>query len=105
MAARFLSLPGLVMSTGGSLPDDAAEAAFPGKSSGSVRGKNSPGCGWLLEPIFEGEGEARKVVGTVLHYIIHSDIKGWVPAMVINRALSSNYESFFGALEKHMQAL
>jgi hypothetical protein len=33
-----------------------------------------------------------------MHYIIHTDVKGWLPHAVVNAAMASNYTTFFDTL-------
>ena len=49
-----------------------------------VRGWNSPGSGWLFEPIL---GEGGQCVATRVHYLIHVDLKGWIPTTLVNSSL------------------
>lgn len=51
-------------------------------------------AGWFLEAVQRADG----VTFTRMHYIIHSDIKGWVPHAVVNAAMVKNFETFFTAL-------
>jgi hypothetical protein len=59
--------------------------------SGYVRGANFPGCGWHVTASKNGEG---KVV-TLVTYIIHTDLKGWFPKIVVNNAIAGSYVDFF----------
>ena len=69
---------GAYVNGGASVPD----ARFP-ERSGVVRGWNSPGGGWIVEPLqIDNRG-----LHTRLSYVVHSDIKGWIPSAVINHAL------------------
>jgi len=73
---------------GGSVTD----ARLP-EQRGVVRGWNSGGGGWTFEPV-----EADAGLCTVT-YVIHSDLKGWLPSLIINNAIVGNYVTFFsGAL-------
>ncbi len=42
--------------------------------------------------------------GTMMHYVVHSDIGGWIPTFVVNSAMTNNMVSFFEALEKRLRA-
>lgn len=81
---------GVFVNTGASVVD----GRFP-EQRGVVRGVNSPGGGWLLAPC--GDGSSTRVT-----YVIHSDIRGWLPAAVVNAALVSTYVSFFRELRGHL---
>jgi hypothetical protein len=73
---EFPGVPkGSVVSGGAGVVD---AARYP-EAAGFVRGWNSPGCGWLFEKTDEG---------TRVHYVIHSDLKGWMLAMIVNNALT-----------------
>ena len=37
-------------------------------------------------------------------YVIHSDLRGWMPSGVVNAALTSTYVAFFTDLRKAMAA-
>ena len=86
---------GSVMSAGAGVPDADADARFPA-AHGYVRGANSPGCGWLFE---------RTPAGTRVHYVIHSDLKGWFVPMVINAVLTGSFVTFFGDVRRRLVAL
>ena len=63
---------------------------------GTVRGLNGPGTGFVLEASADGRA-------TRVHYVIQVDLKGWLPLVVINRALPHSYEHFFADLAKELE--
>jgi len=73
----------------------AADARFP-EAPGFVRGINSA-SGWVFERTAEG--------GTRVHYVIHSDLKGWFMAFVVNSAITGSYQTFFGDLKRRLAEL
>lgn len=71
---------------------------------GVVRGWNSGGGGWTFEPVEEAGG-ADAGPRCRVTYVIHSDLKGWLPALIINSAITGNYVTFFsGALAAMREA-
>lgn len=62
------------------------------ESKAFVRGLNQPGSGWLVEPIKSPDGA---VTGSNIQYIIHTDLKGWFNAFIINQAIGGSYTAFF----------
>ena len=95
-AVAIVNLPGGGIANGGSGIDDTA--SFP-ERKGIVRGYNSPGGGWLFEPVLLDEK-----VHTRMIYIIHCNLKGWLPSAVVNGALTGNYVTFYKDLTKAMAA-
>jgi len=76
----FVAPVGSLVNGGHGIP---SHPLFPEKS-GVVRGWNSPGSGWLFEPVVVEGGE----VHTRVHYLIHVDLKGWIPTALVNSSLS-----------------
>ena len=76
----FVAPLGSLINGGHGIP---SHPLFPEKS-GVVRGWNSPGSGWLFEPVVVEGGE----VHTRVHYLIHVDLKGWIPTALVNSSLS-----------------
>jgi hypothetical protein len=70
---------GTLVSGGAGIED----AQFP-PQPGFVRGWNSPGSGWVLEPVAQPSG----AVHTKVHYLIHTDLKGWIPSALVNASLA-----------------
>jgi len=80
---------------------------FPPKS-GVVRGLNSVGCGMYMEriPLDENQKEkSQQEWGTRVRYVIHSNLKGWLPAMAVNKTMTSVYVTFFEDLTRKLQSL
>jgi hypothetical protein len=75
----FVAPKGTLVSGGAGIED----ARYP-PAAGFVRGWNSPGSGWVLEPVPQPGG----AVHTRVHYLIHTDLKGWIPTMLINSSLA-----------------
>lgn len=99
--------PGTILNGGSGL--SAGHPAYP-EASGFVRGFNFPGCGWVIEPL---QGPTDTSAGaapvpansngwTRIHYIVQSDLKGWLPSAVVNASMVGMFESFFAALLKYM---
>ena len=65
-----------------------ADAAYPEGLLGTVRGFNSPGSGWVFEALPGGSS-------TRVHYLIHVDLRGWIPSALVNSSLAKNYVDFF----------
>ena len=76
----WVAPPGTLVSGGAGVED----ARFP-EQKGFVRGWNSPGSGWVLEPLPQGGSGA---LHTRVHYLIHTDLKGWIPCALINASLA-----------------
>lgn len=75
---------------GGIEAEDARFAA----GGGAVRGHNTAGLtGWALEPVSGG---------TKVYYVIHSDVKGWLPKAVVNNAVASSFVNFFADIRAHL---
>jgi hypothetical protein len=72
------------------------DARFP-VTGGSVRGVNYEGSGWLFEPL-AGGAETR------LHYVIHTNVKGWIPCALVNSNLAASYVLFFKDLKINLEA-
>lgn len=75
------------------------DGRFP-EQKGVVRGWNSAGGGWHFAPTPGQDGS----VHCTVTYVIHSDLKGYLPAFVINSALTGNFVTFFTGLRKAMAA-
>jgi hypothetical protein len=104
-ARDFVDVTAVVDIGGGSFASGGAgavDARFP-EQSGFVRGWNSSGGGWLFEavPPPGGPADAPKT-WTRIHYVIHCDLKGWLPSMAVNGALTGSYVTFYTDLLKHM---
>jgi len=87
---------GKLVSGGGSLID---LQRFP-VQSGFVRGWNSSGGGWYYEPRINPNG---KLIGCRIHYVIHTDLKGWLPTMIVNNAIAGSYVTFYTDFLKHLK--
>jgi hypothetical protein len=79
-----------------------------------VRGVNSPGCGWVLEPLPpQRKDDASGKDGSRLPtnhngwvrvtYVVQSDLKGWLPPSVISASMVGMFGSFFGDMLAHME--
>jgi hypothetical protein len=86
---------GKLISGGGSIVD---LGRFP-IQSGFVRGWNTSGGGWYYEPM-EKDG---KIIGCRVHYVIQTDLKGWLPTMIVNGAIAGSYVTFFTDFLKHLK--
>ena len=96
-----VELPGGAHANGGG---SVVDARLP-EQRGIVRGWNSAGGGWTFVPIAPAAGAAApRRVETRVTYVIHSDLKGWLPALVVNSAITSNYVTFFEGALKAMAA-
>jgi len=82
---------------GVSVEDDAH---FP-QRAGFVRGWNSAGGGWLFEPLRAADGRS---VHTRIHYVIQTDLRGWLPTLIVNNALTGSYITFFKDLTEALTA-
>ena len=67
---------------------------FP-EASGFVRGWNTS-SGWVFE---------KTETGTRIHYVIHSDLKGWMLSVVVNNALTGSYVTFFSDVQNRLSVL
>ena len=67
---------------------------FP-EASGFVRGWNTA-SGWVFE---------KTETGTRIHYVIHSDLKGWMLSVVVNNALTGSYVTFFSDVQNRLSVL
>lgn len=86
------SAKGCVFSAACSTVDDRRPS-----TSKFVRGEVLPGCAWYCEPAPQADGS----VWCTLYYIVLTDIKGWVPAALVNAGISENFQSYFKGLRKH----
>jgi len=84
----FVAPTGTLVSGGAGVVD----ARFP-EVQGFVRGWNSPGSGWVLEPI--EHASAPNSQGTRIHYLIHTDLKGWILPLLVNSSLAVRASLFF----------
>lgn len=84
---------------GGAGVADVDDPRFPPRP-GFLRGYNSPGSGWVFEPAAGAGGRA----ATRVSYLIHSDLRGWLPSLVVNAALTGAFEAFFADLGAAMAA-
>jgi len=93
-----------VLSCGGVTPE--LENAHKTKYStiypvvpGVVRGTTSGGCGWYIKQDRDA-GTGEYTDACTVSYVIHSDIKGWLPSMLINSAIGGTFAEFFEAVKK-----
>lgn len=95
---------GDIYSSCGAAPDGTAGGRFP-EVKKVIRGHDHSGCGWWLTAVeVPGEGpDAAPKVCTRVTYVIHSDIKGWIPSSVIHAAIDKTYTSFFSCLEEFLK--
>ena len=95
---------------GAGLP--GGHASFP-ESSSFVRGANF-GSGWVVE-LLAGPSDASATAAplprgathggwTRVTYIVQSDLKGWLPAAVVNASMVNMFVTFFDNLIAHMAA-
>jgi hypothetical protein len=102
-AVATYALPDGRLVNGGASVVDAARCP---ERKGVVRGWNTPGGGWVFEPVrvpATSDGTGARVHTRVV-YVIHSDLRGWMPSSVVNAALTSTYVAFFTDLRKAMAA-
>jgi hypothetical protein len=78
---------------------------------GAVRGLNSDGFGWYLQCV-EGADAAVGTSGaephnpagaTRVHYVIHSDLRGWLPHAAVNAAMVSTFVNFAAGLRAYLR--
>jgi hypothetical protein len=69
-------------------------------ASGIVRGVNDA-CAWVFEPLAAADANVREFGplvapngATRITYLIQSDIRGWVPTMVVNSSIYGLYKEF-----------
>ena len=74
-----------------------ADDRYP-PTSGIVRAFNSPGSGWVFEPV-----QRAGAVWCRCYYVIHTHLRGWIPTMFINSALAQSYVDFFTDLTKVLE--
>jgi len=68
-------------------------------ASGVVRGRTSGACGWYIEQDRDpATGECND--SCTVSYVVHSDIKGWLPSMLINSTIGGTFAAFFEGLKK-----
>ena len=73
---------------------------FP-ETSGVVRGVSSAGSGWLATA--EKHADTGLPTGdTILKYVIHADLKGWMPAAILNATVGGTYIDFVTAVRASM---
>ena len=72
--------------------------------SGAVRGVNHPGCGWRFTPVWpDGQsGDPDEAPSTALTYVIHTDLKGWLPAWAINSSMTSTFHQLVTSATSYM---
>ena len=97
-AVAIVSLPDGSIANGGRGLTDGANDVYP-EARGVVRGLNGPGGGWIFRPV-----QAEGGVHTEIVYVIHCDLKGWLPHVVVNNALVGSYVSFYKDLTRAMAA-
>lgn len=81
----------------------ATELGYPVRPS-FVRGFNSPGCGWYFEAVPATGADGSSTTHCRVHYVIHCDLKGWLPHAVVNNALTGSFVSFFTDLVRHIES-
>lgn len=86
---RWTPPPGTLASGGVGID---ADARFP-PNAAFVRGINGV-CGWVFEPT--GVDSCR------VHYVIVTNLKGWLPAVVVNANLAGAFVTFFTDLAKRL---
>lgn len=64
-------------------------------SSDAVRGFNFPGCGWCAQPI---PSSSR----CTFSYVISTDLKGWIPSMIVNRAMAGSMLALIQQMRHHL---
>jgi len=89
---KFPGVPKGSVVSGGTGVVDAGR--FP-EASGYVRGWNTA-SGWVFE---------KTETGTTIHYVIHSDLKGWMLSVVVNNALTGSYVTFFSDVQKRLETM
>lgn len=62
------------------------------------RAHSGPGC-WVISPI-EDEPNASKV-----QWMMDTDLKGWLPRLVVDRAIPGAMEEFMTYLRQHVHRL
>jgi hypothetical protein len=72
-------------------------------SSGDcVRGVNFPGSGWRVLPVLNDDGACRSCE---CHYIVLSDLRGWLLSSVVNMAMTGQFLQFFRLARDHIRSL
>ena len=71
---------------------------FP-ELSGIVRGLTSGGSGWYM-PQDRDPVSKELLDSCTLYYVIHSDIKGWLPTVLINNTVGGTFAQFFEKLKE-----
>ncbi len=72
-----------------------ADARYP-EAPGLIRGLNHGGTGFVIE--------ARPGGASRVHYVIQTDLKGWLPMSVINFNIVRSFVDFFGDLLAELEA-
>ena len=94
-----------VISVGGHTPaltkimNDKYSDVFP-ESSACVRGVTSGGCGWYC--VQEKDSSGAFTGDVIMHYVIHSDLKGWMPSAILNATVGGTYVDFFKAVKESL---
>ena len=100
--------PGTFISAAGGVPlGSAIDQSWP-QPSGIVRGANDA-CGWIFEPL---SVEAANVAefgpliapqgATRITYLIQTNIRGWLPTLVVNTSIYGLYKDFTTDLLAHL---
>lgn len=84
----------------------SSDARYP-DTPGAVRGHNGPGGGWYLEPIARPADAAGDAAAATewcrVHYVIFSDLRGWLPTAIVNSAMVGAYGKFFGDMSEYLK--
>jgi len=65
---------------------------------GRVRGENGPGC-WAMRPVEGKEGT------TLFQWLLDTDIKGWIPQSIIDKALSGTQFEYIANIRSRAQVI
>jgi hypothetical protein len=79
---------GTIFAIGHSVPEE--DGVFE-QTPDYVRGAVLEGSGWHCKPVLGPNGEQ----WCEMTYVILIDLKGWVPAFVVNGALAWTFEAYF----------
>jgi hypothetical protein len=71
-------------------------------SRGAVIGLNGDGFGWYLERV-DVPGAAGPVVHTRTFYVVHSDVRGWLPYAAVNAAVINTFTNAYRALGEYLR--
>jgi hypothetical protein len=73
---------------------------FP-EEAGIVRGETSGGSGWYISQDIDPETK-ESADSCTMQYIVHSNINGWMPTVVINNSMAAQFADFFLSVKKAM---